>query len=135
MLELTDTAIIEMFVWAERHSRVEVCGLVWKQEYHPFTFVRPMRNIHSQPDKFYEIDTLEMKQAYEEMDVHNGQPVAFYHSHPGGSMYPSETDMQGALNVGMYYLILYPLSVSWWMTAWECLEPGILVESKWRVSK
>lgn len=135
MLQIREHTALEITGWAKRFPAIEVCGLVYRLE-DGSERVRPMLNSHSKPDKFYEVSVAEMVTAYKEMDALGGTPVAFYHSHPHpGSAGPSETDMQAAMNVGMHYLIAYPLAqypdpMEWRLGAWECIEMGVLVQAE-----
>jgi proteasome lid subunit RPN8/RPN11 len=117
---------------AKRHSHIEICGMIWQ---HPsgMQTVWSLSNMHSQPDRFYTIDPAELKRGYEAMDSAGCTLLAFYHSHPSGKPDPSETDMQGALNEGVHYLIVYPVAGEWRVSAWECIEMGVLVGDEVRV--
>jgi len=145
-MQLSKAAVAEILRWAERYPRVEVCGLVWRSEGR-YT-VRPLSNVHSEPAKYYRTDPRDVRQAFAAMDREGGEPVAWYHSHPGGKPDPSETDMQGAMDTEMHYLIAYPEMHSvfsgggsepirtdrvWQLSVWECLEPGILVGAEMEV--
>lgn len=135
MLELTENTIKELFRLAQENAEEEVCGFIWRQGYFPFTVVHPLKNIHREPDKFYEVGTKDLREAYRAMDKAHGLPVGFYHSHPGGKPEPSEVDMQGAMNPGLHYVIIYRDGLlGWWLSAWYCTEPGILLSSEWKVT-
>jgi proteasome lid subunit RPN8/RPN11 len=143
MLELRKDAVVDILRWAERYPTIEVTGMVaagptWQR-------VHPMSNIAREPTRYYEWSPAEMVQAYARMDVSDEQPIAFYHSHPSGKPDPSERDMEGALHVGMHYLIAYPWTREdmvlpgepnqpvWRLSTWECIEQGILVEASYEV--
>jgi proteasome lid subunit RPN8/RPN11 len=138
MLTLTKDAVINILRWAEQHADVEVTGFV--AEGPAGQRVQPMTNVASHPDRFYDWDPIEMMKRYGEMDGADERPVAIYHSHPSGRREPSETDMQGALNVGLHYVIAYPNYLHhhddgpvWRLSVWECIDMGILVESEYEV--
>jgi desampylase len=147
MLRLTTDAYDQLIRAGASAPHEEVCGLVWGNR--DGQRVVPLRNTHPDPSKYYSVEAGDLQRAYEAMDHAGGEPLAFYHSHPSGRSDPSETDMQGAFNVGMYYLILYPetqdlmarqyvvkvgMVTTWKMSAWECIEPGILVAAEWTVA-
>jgi len=108
--------------WAMRFPHVEVCGMVASTGR-----VIPMRNESAMPTSQYQWGVQEMREQFSEMDRRGEEPIAFYHSHPNGKPDPSEVDMVGALNAGMVYLIAYQGEAGWTLSAWLCLEPGILV--------
>lgn len=115
---------------------VEVCGIVDSSGH-----VYVMRNTSPTPETHYAWDPKDMVMAYRVMDDKGEHPTAFYHSHPNGKKEPSETDMRGALNEGMVYLIVYPHppfhaghATKWWISGWRCTEPGILVHESLDVS-
>lgn len=138
MLRLTVTSTRHVLKWAMDHPLVEVTGMV-VEDASGAQRVQPMQNVAGDPTKYYAWDTTEMRQVFRRMDSLQERPVAIYHSHPGGKSDPSEADMQGALMQGMYYLIAYPDStlpvpeVVWRLSTWECIEPGILLESGYEV--
>ena len=151
MLRLLTTTVAALIAEASASPDREVCGLVWASADWPgdgaVEHVRPLRNVHPDPAKYYRVSTSDLREAYREMDDLDGEPVAWYHSHPSGKSDPSETDMQGAMDPGMHYLILYPefeeLKASlgqvigrvshWQVSAWECLEPGLLLQADFEV--
>lgn len=124
-MEIGKAAVREMCDWAQRFPTVEVSGIVARGPHGDV--VIPMRNVHKDPERYFAWDREDMGDAYTRMDQQGEHPVAFYHSHPNGRPTPSEADMEGALNVGMHYLILYPHHGLWMFTAWECIEMGILI--------
>lgn len=124
-MEISKSAVQDLCGWAQRHPNVEVCGIVARGP--KGDRVIPMRNVHRQPDRYYEWATGDMVREYDLMDGRGEHPIAFYHSHPSGRPTPSDTDMTGAFNVGMHYLILYPEGGLWMVSAWECVSMGILI--------
>lgn len=129
MLRLQKATTRTILRWAAQHPQVEVCGLVWASE--RGQTVHPLRNVHTDPARYYATDPRDVRDAFAAMDREHGEPLAWYHSHPGGKWDPSETDMDGAFNTGMYYLIAYPKAPEWQLSAWECIEPGILLSADW----
>lgn len=144
MLRLSEATVTALVRHASATPDREVCGLVWLSE--GLQHVRPLANVHSDPTRYYRTSTDELRSAFAEMG--EGAPLAWYHSHPGGKPDPSETDMQGAFDTQMHYLILYPEDEElmaglgqvvgqaryWKLSAWECPEPGLLLAAEWRMS-
>lgn len=146
MLKLQKATVITILRLAEEHPSIEVCGLVWQAR--EYQCVAPLRNVHADPTRYYAVDGKELVAAYASMDRMDGEPLAFYHSHPGGKPDPSEQDMLGALNEGLHYLIAYPWVPEfekdkaalhgiqgpvWRLSAWYCLAMQILVEDQYEV--
>jgi proteasome lid subunit RPN8/RPN11 len=140
MLQLNQETVAQLVRWASKHPTIEVTGIVARSRGHER--VLPMRNTAAQPDRYYAWDAAEMRDQYSDMDLNGEEPVAFYHSHPNGRSAPSEADMEGALNPGMHYVIVYPeaheltsgmsdiplrIYKVWSISAWECIDHGILV--------
>lgn len=140
MLRLQKATTRTIVRQASEHPEVEVCGLVWASEHGQTVY--PLPNVHPDPRQYYETGPSDVQAAFAAMDRNQGEPLAWYHSHPGGKPDPSETDMLGAFNTGMYYLIAYPRmptmeyagalvsgATRWQLSAWECLEPGLLLSA------
>lgn len=153
MLRLQKATVADILTHAAQATGLEVVGLVWQTSGPndaPVQVVRRLRNVHSQPDKYYSVSPAELMRAYRDMDQEGGEPLAFYHSHPGGKPDPSEEDMLGAMNVGMHYLIAHPTrtemkvmgradpivvtGIPWRLSAWECISPQILVGAELDIS-
>ena len=148
MLRLRKSTVAAILREAAGSPDKEVCGLVWASGDWPgdgrIEHVHPLPNVHPEPDKYYRTAPKDVREAFESMDEDGGEPVAWYHSHPGGKSDPSEEDMRGAFNTGMYYLIAYPESFDlmaddqvistkkvWRLSVWECLSVGVLLEAEW----
>lgn len=139
MLHLQKATVATILRWASAYPNVEVCGLVWAAG--SGQIVHPLRNMHPEPGKYYRTAPKDVREAFDAMDREGGSPLAWYHSHPSGKPDPSETDMAGAFDTAMYYLIAYPEAMvdeaqqrpgyvrQWTLSAWECLEPGLLLSA------
>jgi proteasome lid subunit RPN8/RPN11 len=149
VLRLNKSTVTVLIREAAAEPDREVCGLVWASEGLRAQTVRPLPNVHPEPSKYYRTAPKDVRDAYRAMDEDLGEPLAWYHSHPGGKPDPSEEDMLGAMAVGMHYLIVYPerevltsensprkLSlVRWNVSAWECISTGVLVQADWGVTE
>ena len=140
MLILRDAVVKEMTEIAARHPQVEVTGFVAEGPTGEQR-VQQMRNVSPYPDKYYDWDAVQMMEEYVRLDARNEQPILIYHSHPKGKPDPSETDMLGALHLGMHYGILYPNVTEmysgpdrWELSTWECIDMGILLHAPHEVT-
>jgi desampylase len=146
VLRLNKSTVTVLIREAAAEPDREVCGLVWASEGLRAQTVRPLPNVHPDPSKYYRTAPKDVRDAYRAMDEDSGEPLAWYHSHPGGKPDPSEEDMLGAMAVGMHYLIVYPETLpvgepvregyitQWIISAWECISTGVLVGVDWEVS-
>jgi proteasome lid subunit RPN8/RPN11 len=149
-MKITEQAQREILAHAANYPDVEVTGYVCEKTF-PGSAVaqwtRQMTNMSNTPESEYAWGVREMKDEWADMDRLHRRPIAIYHSHPGGKPDPSETDMKNAMQPGMFYLIAYPESIDcrtgggelirrdkmWCLTAWECLELGVLVQADLKV--
>ena len=125
MFRLQRNAYDEIIRWVEEHPTIEVTGFVKKMP-SGTQVVIPMQNVAKDPAHDYAWDPAEMKEQWDLMDGQLAEPIAYYHSHPTGLAEPSETDMQYAYQTDLIYLI----AGRGQLTAWLCLEPGILVNER-----
>lgn len=146
-MELSKQVHDQIIGWASKHPTIEVTGFVKRMPTGQQVHV-PMTNEHPEPTKHYRWSMSEMVVEWDKMDHEMAKPIAYYHSHPNGLSEPSETDMTAALQPGLVYLIAYPESqeltsgdgpepiarvTQWQLSAWLCLEMGILVGEDLRV--
>jgi desampylase len=141
-MQLSAHTVETILKWASTFPTVEVTGLVSHGNDPGEERVVVMQNISSTPETDYAWHPQEMVHQYQEMDKRGHKPLAFYHSHPNGRSDPSEIDMKAAMQVGMVYLVAYPVTANtkdygavrhvvdgggWRLSAWLCMEPGILI--------
>ena len=55
---------------------------------------------------FYEFDSTELLQLYQEMDANDEEPVVVYHSHTATEAYPSRTDISLAQEPNAHYVLV-----------------------------
>jgi [CysO sulfur-carrier protein]-S-L-cysteine hydrolase len=70
----------------------------------PARFI-PMTNAARSPT-FYEFDSTEHFQVWQEMDERDEEPVVIYHSHTATEAYPSRTDVSYANEPGAHYVLV-----------------------------
>jgi proteasome lid subunit RPN8/RPN11 len=65
----------------------------------------PMTNAARSPT-FYEFDSTEQFQVWQQMDDNDEEPVVLYHSHTATEAYPSRTDASYASEPGAHYVLV-----------------------------
>ena len=65
----------------------------------------PMTNAARSPT-FYEFDSTEQFQVWQQMDDNDEEPVVIYHSHTATEAYPSRTDVSYASEPGAHYVLV-----------------------------
>jgi proteasome lid subunit RPN8/RPN11 len=91
---------------ARRDHPDEACGVVAGPEGsdRPLRFV-PMLNAARSPT-FYEFDSVDLLQLYQQMDAADEEPVVIYHSHTATEAYPSRTDVSYASEPNAHYVLV-----------------------------
>jgi proteasome lid subunit RPN8/RPN11 len=91
---------------AKRDHPDEACGIVAGPEGsdRPERFV-PMVNAAGSPT-FYEFDSTELLELYNEMWDRDEEPVVIYHSHTATEAYPSRTDIGLANEPAAHYVLV-----------------------------
>jgi proteasome lid subunit RPN8/RPN11 len=84
----------------------EACGIVAGPvgSDRPERYV-PMVNAARSPT-FYEFDSGDLLQLYQDLDARDEEPVIVYHSHTATEAYPSRTDVSYASEPGAHYVLV-----------------------------
>ena len=69
------------------------------------TRVVELQNVSNEAELSYEVDPIELLRALRKADEENLEVLAVYHSHPGGSLSPSATDVEKATWRAIYVII------------------------------
>lgn len=101
----------------------ECCGLLLGR-LRRIQLVRPACNVHSTPETHFEIDPQALLDAYRAEREGGPAVLGFYHSHPFGRPYPSETDRALAANDGRIWAIVAGEDVMFW----EDREDGFVAQ-------
>lgn len=91
--------IAEMIAHALEQDPEECCGVLLGKD-GAAESSRRMRNAHQNRVSRYTMDPLELMQAQNDADRKGQQFVAIYHSHTYTQGYPSETDVNNAVESG-----------------------------------
>ena len=106
MLEIPKDLYDKIVAHARADHPDEACGLIAGPvgSDRPQRFI-PMTNAARSPT-FYEFDSTEQFQVWQEMDDHDEEPVVIYHSHTATEAYPSRTDVSYASEPGAHYVLV-----------------------------
>lgn len=111
-----DDVVYEAYDKAEK----ECCGILagdFDEDETCVEAVYPTDNTADRPEIRYTIDPAEQLETIESLEDDGLDVAGFYHSHPTGPSYPSETDASRATWPGMSYVIValdgYPYVGSW----------------------
>jgi len=91
----------------------ESCGILLGEN-RRLDRVEPTRNVHPTPRTHFEIDPQALVEAHRAARSGGPQVLGYYHSHPGGSAAPSETDRAQASGDGRVWAIIGDGDVAFW---------------------
>lgn len=101
---------------------LEACGLLLGAA-GVITAAEPVRNVHPDPAKHFEIDPQALIAAHRAARAGGPQLLGYYHSHPTGSVIPSATDRACASGDGRIWAIVASGAIGWWRDAPGGFEP------------
>ncbi len=106
MLTIDQETYDAIVAHAKKDHPDEACGVVAGPagSDRPERFV-PMVNAAGSPT-FYEFDTVDLLNLYQEMDERDEEPVVIYHSHTATEAYPSRTDIGLAMEPNAHYVLV-----------------------------
>ena len=106
MLRIPEQIYDKIVAHARADHPDEACGVVAGPagSDRPERFI-PMTNAARSPT-FYEFDSTEQFQVWQQMDDNDEEPVVLYHSHTATEAYPSRTDVSYASEPGAHYVLV-----------------------------
>ena len=106
MLTISEKLHDQVVAHARADHPDEACGVIAGPagSDRPERFI-PMTNAARSPT-FYEFDSTEQFQVWQQMDCNGEEPVVLYHSHTGTEAYPSRTDVSYASEPGAHYVLV-----------------------------
>ena len=107
-LKIPRRLLAEMIAHALEDDPEECCGLLLGRGGNAKS-ARRMRNAHKNKISRYTMDPMELMEAQREADERGEEFVAIYHSHTFTQGYPSETDVNNAVESGWtdpYYVLV-----------------------------
>ena len=110
----------QMKIDVESRSPYEACGLVAGTRTRQFIHSRkifPAKNVSNRMDR-YIIDPVEQLKIFNLIDEHDWELVAIYHSHPQGTVFPSEQDRRNWFYPQAVCLIWGRLNLQWILRAY-----------------
>ena len=91
----------------------ECCGLLLGR-FGRIQTVRPARNVHPDPARRFEIDPQTLFDAHRRQRAGGPAVLGYYHSHPLGEPFPSETDQALSAKDGRIWAIVAGEDVMFW---------------------
>ena len=106
MLTISEQLHDKVVAHARADHPDEACGVIAGPagSDRPERFI-PMTNAARSPT-FYEFDSTEQFQVWQQMDDNGEEPVVLYHSHTATEAYPSRTDVSYASEPGAHYVLV-----------------------------
>ena len=106
MLTISEQLHDKIVAHARADHPDEACGVIAGPagSDRPERFI-PMTNAARSPT-FYEFDSTEQFQVWQQMDDNDEEPVVLYHSHTATEAYPSRTDVSYASEPGAHYVLV-----------------------------
>jgi len=105
-LHLTRTALDEIVRQARAEHPIESCGIVVAAIGSALAHrVIPMQN-RAASEVFFRFDSRDQLRVYRELDAHDEECRAVYHSHTASEAYPSKDDVEYAGQPEVHYLIV-----------------------------
>ena len=106
VLTLTQATVDAIVAHARRDHPDEACGIVAGPEGSDRAErLVEMVNAAGSPT-FYEFDSTDLLQLYQQMDANDEEPVVVYHSHTATEAYPSVTDVGLASEPNAHYVLV-----------------------------
>lgn len=112
-LEVTSGTIATLLEEATQALPRECCGLLLGKGAR-IAMARPAANVHSQPERHFEIDPNALIAAHRASRAGGLEVLGYYHSHPNGRSEPSAEDCAQASGDGRVWAIVAQGAVSWW---------------------
>lgn len=124
-LELPAKLVGQMRLHVTAAAPLEACGLVAGQPGRGVAVFPITNELHS-PVR-YRMDPHEQLAAFEQIDEHDWELLAIYHSHPDGPSAPSQTDVAEAYYPEVAHLIWSCQTEGWRLRAFT-IEQGAIRE-------
>jgi proteasome lid subunit RPN8/RPN11 len=112
-LEISRSAADAIVAEAVSRADREVCGLLLGRGMQ-VEHVVPCRNVAPDPFVAFEIDPAALISAYRNAREGGPAVIGHYHSHPSGSLMPSQRDAEAAAGDGAIWAIAACGALSWW---------------------
>ena len=112
-LQISSTLLERLLSEAAGSPDREVCGLLFGTA-ERIEAVLECRNVAADPSRHFEIDPTALFAAIRTERAGGPQLVGYWHSHPGGDVEPSASDLEGASDDGKIWLIVAGDDVAAW---------------------
>lgn len=122
VLEVTSGVIATLLHEAESAGLRECCGLLLGTA-ERIERAEPAANVHLEPERHFEIDPAALIAAHKAARGGGPALLGYYHSHPGGSVQPSDTDRAMAGGDGRVWAIVGQGTLAFWSDQPGGFEP------------
>ena len=120
---LIHAELVEDLITAARNAHPrEACGLLLGRN-GQITAVRETRNVHPAPATHFEIDPQALIDAHRAEREGGLQVMGYFHSHPDGKPFPSETDRAASAGDGKIWAIVAAEDLTFWQNNVEGFCP------------
>lgn len=129
-MELTRTLHDEIVSHCKAEHPGEACGVLVAPMGldKPTRFIR-MVNAAADATRFYEFDPEDLLALFKDLDIKGEDVVALVHSHTATEAYPSQVDINGAVHMGMYYVIVSTASEPVEVRAFKIVGGSVLEDA------
>ncbi len=108
-LQVASAVMTLMRASAVHHAPREACGILLGRTAAKQTRIDDLReviNIHTQPDRFFEIDPAALIEAHKAARAGGAEVVGYFHSHPNGNPDLSDKDREMAAGDGKIWAVV-----------------------------
>lgn len=115
-VEISRVVLDNIIQDVQRDLLHERCGLLYGQNRQIILDFEPVANLHSQPRRFFELDSANLLAAVRREREGGLLFLGHYHSHPAGDAIPSREDANQATADGRFWLIVGKEDVRLWQS-------------------
>ena len=112
-VEVSSDVVEHLHAEAEAAHPEECCGILLG-EGGAIVAIVPVRNVHPEPARHFEIDPQALVDTHREARSGGPQVLGYYHSHPNGLARPSATDRAMAAADGAIWAIIAAGRITLW---------------------
>jgi len=123
VLRIYNHHVLQMRLHVSENSKEEVCGIVAGIN-GVSTKVYKVTNVNKSPSRF-EMSPRELMEVFLDISQNGEKVIAFYHSHPQGTCYPSERDIHKSFYPNIANIIWAPKKNDWEFKAFFIIQERV----------